>query len=37
MINYIPAYKLVITFMGLDLEADKLRMKAELRAMMAEL
>ena len=37
MINYISAYKLQMIFMGLDFETDKLRIKAELRVMMAEL
>ena len=37
MIDYIPAYKKQMTFMGLDFEDDKLRIKAELRVMMAEL
>ena len=37
MINYISGYKSQMTFMGLDFEADKLRIKAELRVMMAEL
>ena len=37
MIDYIAAYKSQMTFMGLDFEADKPRMKAELRVMMAEL
>ena len=36
MINYISAYKLRMTFMGLHFEADKLRIKAELTVMMAE-
>ena len=37
MINYISAYKSQMAFMELDFEADKPRMKAELRVMMAEL
>ena len=37
MIDYISAYKSQMTFMGLDFESDKPRMKAELRVMMAEL
>ena len=37
IINCISAYKLQMTFMGLDFEADKLRIKTELRVMMAEL
>ena len=37
MANYISAYKSQMTFMGLDCEAEKLRIKAELRVMMAEL
>ena len=37
MINYISAYKSQMTIMGLDFEADKLRTKAELRVMVAEL
>ena len=35
--KFIPAYKLQITFMGLDFEADKPRMKAALKVIMAEL
>ena len=35
--DYISAYKLQMAFMGLDVEADKPRMNAELRVMMAEL
>ena len=37
MMNYISAYQLQKTFMGLDFEADKLGIKAELRVMMTEL
>ena len=37
MINYISDYKSQMTFMGLDFEADKLRIKAELAEMMPEL
>ena len=37
MINYISAYKSQMTFMGLDFEAYKLRITAELRVMMADL
>ena len=37
MINYIPAYKSQMTFMELDFEAHKLRIKAELRVMMAQM
>ena len=37
MIGYISAYKSQIAFMGLDLEADKPRMNAQLRVMMVEL
>ena len=37
MINYISACKSQMTFMRLDFEADKLRMKAQLRVMIAEL
>ena len=36
-VNYISAHKSQMTFMGLDFEADLLRMKAELRVMMDEL
>ena len=36
MINCISAYKSQMTFMGLDFEDDKLRIKPELRVMMAE-
>ena len=36
MINCISAYKSQITFMGFDFEDDKLRIKPELRVMMAE-
>ena len=31
MINYISAYKSQMTFIGLDFEADKLRIKADMR------
>ena len=37
MIDYISAYKSQIALMGLDFDADKPRLKAELRVMMAEL
>ena len=37
MTDYISVYKSQMAFMGLDFEADKPRMKAELRVMMAEL
>ena len=37
MIDYISAYKSQMGFMGLDLEADKSRMKVKLRVMMVEL
>ena len=37
MINYISVHKLQMTFMGLDFEAGKLRIKAELRVMITEL
>ena len=37
MINYNSAYKLQMTFMGLDFEAVMLRIKTELRVMMTEL
>ena len=37
MIDYNLAYKSQMTFMELDFEADKLRIKAELRVMMTEL
>ena len=37
MINYISVYKSQMTYMGLDCEAEKLRIKAELKVMMAEL
>ena len=36
-INYISAYKSQMTFMGLNFEADKLKIKSELRVMMAAL
>ena len=35
--DYISTYKSEVAFMGLDLEADKLRINAELKVMMAEL
>ena len=35
MIDYIAAYKSQMTFMGLDFEADKPRIKTELRVMLA--
>ena len=31
MINYVSAYKSQMTFIGLDFEADKLRIKADMR------
>ena len=31
MINYISAYKSQMTFIGLDFQADKLRIKADMR------
>ena len=37
MINYISAYKSQMTFMGLNFESDKLKIKSELRVMMAAL
>ena len=37
MIDYISAHKPQLAFMGLDFEANKPRMKAELRVMMAKL
>ena len=37
MINYILAHKSQMSFMGLDFDADQLKMKAELRVIMAEL
>ena len=37
MINYISAYKSQMTFMGLNFQADKLKIKSELRVMMAAL
>ena len=37
MIDYIPAYKSQMAFIGLDFEADKPKMEAKLRVMMAEL
>ena len=37
MIDYISAHKSQMTFMELDNKADKSRMNAELRVMMAEL
>ena len=37
MINYISAYKSQMAFMGLDFEADKPGMNAELRVMIADL
>ena len=37
MIDYISAYKSQVVFIGLDFEADKSRMKGELRVMMNEL
>ena len=37
MINYILAYKSQMAFMGLDFEANKPRMNAELRILMAVL
>ena len=36
MINCISVYKSQMTFMGFDFEDDKLRIKPELRVMMAE-
>ena len=35
MINYISAHKSQMTFLGLDFEADQLRMKVEFRVMIA--
>ena len=37
MINDISAYKSQMTFMGLNFEADKLKIKSELRVMMTAL
>ena len=37
MIDYILSYKSQMNFMGLDFEADKPRMKAELRVTIVEL
>ena len=37
MIDYISAYKSHMACMGVEFEADKPRMKGELRIMMAEL
>ena len=37
LIDYVSAYKSQMAFMGLDVEADKRRIKAELRVIMAEL
>ena len=37
MIDYISAYKLQMAFTGLDFDANKPRMNAELRVMMANL
>ena len=37
MINYISAYKSQMTFIGLDFEADKLRIKADMRWTIIEL
>ena len=37
MINYLSGSTSQMTFMGLDFEADKLRIKAELAEMMPEL
>ena len=37
MIDYISAYKSQMAFMRLDLEVDKPRMNAELKAMMTEM
>ena len=37
MIDYISAYRSQIAFLGLDFEANKPRMNAELRVMMAKL
>ena len=37
MIDHISAYKSQMTFMGLDFEAHKPRMNAELRVIMTEL
>ena len=37
MIDYFSAYKSQMAFMELDFEADKSRMKTELRVMIAEL
>ena len=37
MINHISAYKSQMVFMGLDIEADKPNVNAELIVMMSEL
>ena len=37
MIDHISAYKSQMIFMGLDIEADKPKVNAELRVMMSEL
>ena len=37
MTDYISVYKSQMAFMGLDFEADKPKMKTELRVMIAEL
>ena len=37
MIDYISAYRSQIAFLGLDFEANKPRMNADLRVMMAKL
>ena len=37
MIDYISVYKSQMSLMGLDFEADRPWLKAELRVMMAEL
>ena len=37
MIDYISAFKSQMTFMALDFEVEKARMKADLKIMMAEL
>ena len=37
MIDYISAFKSQMTFMALDFEVEKVRMKADLKIMMAEL
>ena len=37
MTDYISVYKSQMAFMGLDFAADKPKMKAELRVVMAEL